>query len=360
MRTLRAMASEPHLPAVTDRRRGALLRALLERPGPPVVIGVAGDSGSGKTTYTNGLRRILGADLVGTIAMDGYHKEDRAVRQLSGRLPLDPEMNHLPLLREHLEALTRGETVHLPRYDHTSGTFLPPQPFRAPPILVVEGLHALYPELAPLLDYTLFVDPDRDIKWRWKIARDTQYRGHEVQLLADEMRRRESAYRRWIEWQKTDADVVIKIHPSRLRELAGDEYWEAPPDNCYRMELIFQPTHAPLPNPRLSFNLARMFGEDPLPFMLAVVPRSYWGRRANTIHLDGLMPARAVSVLERQIVKYTGIPLQSHHLAGLRKHERMPAIVFAQLLIAWPILEHIADLLARREAAPVAVAEEEG
>lgn len=342
------MMSPP--PDVTPgvRLRSPPLRSLLGRGGPPIIIGVAGDSGSGKSTYTNGLRRMLGDDIVGTIAMDGYHKEDRATRIVSGRSPLDPEMNHLALLREHLEALRRGETVGIPRYDHSSGTFLRPQPFRAPPILVLEGLHALYPEFAPLLDYTVFVDPARDIKWRWKIARDTQYRGHEVHPLAEEMRRRESAYRRWIEFQKTDANVVIKIHASKLAYLANHEYWGKPPADAYHMELIFQPMHAPLPNLRLSFSLARMLGEDPLPFALCVVPRSYWGRRANAIHLDGLMPARAVGVLQRQIMRFTGITIDPADLVGVRKHERMPAILFTQLLVTWPILEHVAYLLQSR------------
>jgi len=336
------------LPVSPSRHHAQTLRALLERPGRPVIIGVAGDSGAGKTTYTNGLRRMLGDDIVGMIPMDGYHKEDRATRRRSGRSPLDPDANHLSLLREHLEALRRGEVVHIPGYDHVSGTLTSPKPFAPRPILVLEGLHALYPEFAPLLDYRVFVDPAREIKLRWKIARDTQYRGHAVQPLADEIRRREAEFRRWIEFQKTDANVVIKINKSKLRLLASDEYWDTPPDGCFHVELIFQPTHTPLPPLRLSFSLARMLGEDPLPFALAVVPRSYWGRQANSIHLDGLMPPRVVSVLQRQIERFTGIEVGEARTAGALKHERMPAIAFTQLLVTWPILEHIAHILQTR------------
>lgn len=322
------------------------LRELLQRPGPPILIGVAGDSGSGKTTYTNGLRRMLGRDIVGTIAMDGYHKEDRARRRLSGRLPLDPEANHLSVLRSHLEALRRGETVAIPIYNHGSGDFDPPRLMRAPPILVVEGLHALYSDFLPLLDFTVYVDPDRAIKWDWKVARDTQYRGHVVEYLNEEMLARESAYKRWIEFQKTDARVVIKIHRSRLGELAQNEYLGEPPENCFHMELIFQPVHADLPPLRLPFNLARALGPEPNPFMFAVVPRTYWGRRTTAIHIDGVMTRRTVSVLEKQIVQFTGIPLSTDE--SRMKHERMSAIQFTQLVVTWPILEHIADILEQR------------
>ncbi|HXH04140.1 MAG TPA: phosphoribulokinase [Candidatus Competibacteraceae bacterium] len=322
------------------------LRELLRRPGPPIFIGVAGDSGSGKTTYTNGLRRMLGPDIVGTIAMDGYHKEDRAQRRRSGRLPLDPEANYLGQLRRDLEALRRGETVEIPIYNHRTGTFDPPRAVTAPPILIIEGLHALYPEFLPLLDYRIYVDPDRDIKWRWKVARDTKYRGHQVEYLTEEMLAREAAYKRWIEFQKTDANVVIKIHSSRLADLAQNEYLGEPPENCFYMELIFQPIGTPLPTMRVPFNLARALGADPNPFLFAVVPRTYWGRRATAIHLDGQMTRRNVSALEKHIVAFTGIPPIDGE--ERMKHERVSAIRFTQLVVLWPILEHITDLLLRR------------
>jgi len=347
------MKSEANV-AVSNEAPRLTLRTLLKRPGPPILIGVAGDSGSGKTTYTNGLRRMLGPDIVDTIAMDGYHKDDRKQRQRSGRLPLDPDANRLDLLKQHLEALKRGETVEIPIYNHHSGTFEAPCPFTAPPILVVEGLHALYPEFLPLLDFTVYVDPARDIKWRWKIARDLAYRGHGMDYLTEEMLKREAGYRRWIEFQKTDASVVIKIQTSRMKTLARNEYRGHVPDNCYHMELIFQPITKPLPHLRLSFNLATMLSDNPHPFMLAVVPRNYWGRQANAIHLDGMMTRKNVSVLERQIAEFTGIPLGEEDEP--MQHERLSVIQFTQLLVTWPILEHIAHILEQRTGPEVAMA----
>ncbi|MEZ5592335.1 MAG: phosphoribulokinase [Gammaproteobacteria bacterium] len=326
--------------------RNKVLRKLIEQSGPPILIGVAGDSGSGKTTYTNGLRRMLGHDIVGTIACDGYHKENRPQRRRSGQIPLDPEANHLDLLYQHLLALKRGEQVQVPIYNHRTGTFDAPRPLTAPPILVVEGLHALYPQFLPLLDFAIFVEPDRDIKQRWKIARDLRYRGHIVEYLTAEIRQREAGYKRWIEFQKTDANAVIKIHQSHLQHLSDYQLEVELPQDTYHMEVIFQPVSMPLPDLRVPINLARMLGEEPNPFMLSVVPCRYWGRRANVIHLDGIMTRRNVLALERQIVEFTGIPLRAGDPD--QQHERMSALQFTQLLVTWPILEHIAHILQKR------------
>lgn len=323
------------------------LRALLRQHGRPILIGVAGDSGSGKTTYTNGLRRMLGPDIVATLSTDGYHKENREQRRRSGRIPLDPEANRLELLQQHLEQLRRGESVEVPVYNHRSGDFERPRRLAPPTILVVEGLHALYPQFLPLLDFTVFVEPDRAIKQRWKIARDIAYRGHAVEYLTEEIRRREAGYKRWIEFQKTDADVVIKIHHSRLPELAEQQLLGDLPAVCYHMELIFRPIQMPLPALRVPLNLARMLGEEPNPFLCCVIPRNYWGRRANAIHLDGVMTRRSVAALERQIVEFTGIPLVTRKPG--QQHERVSAIQFTQLLVIWPILEHIAHQLGWRQ-----------
>lgn len=96
----------------SDTRKNAdciNLRKLLQELKEPIIIGIAGDSGSGKSTYSNGIKRMLGTDIVQTIHMDGYHKENREQRKISGKLPLDPLCNRFDLLKEHLALLKRGE-----------------------------------------------------------------------------------------------------------------------------------------------------------------------------------------------------------------------------------------------------------
>ncbi len=131
----------------------------------PIIIGIAGDSGSGKTRFSKGIRQLLGPERVFTIEMDGYHKENREERKKSGRLPLDPAMNHLDLVLTHLQQLKEGKSIQLPIYNHDSGNFDPPISFSPTPIIILEGLFALYPEFLPYLDFTIYVDPSRDVKW---------------------------------------------------------------------------------------------------------------------------------------------------------------------------------------------------
>ncbi len=319
------------------------IRALLGTYERPILLGVAGDSGSGKTTYSNGIRRLLGNDIVTSISLDGYHKEDRAQRRRSGRLPLDPAANHLDLIRSHLAGLRTGKSVEIPIYNHQTGSFDIPQVITATPVIIVEGLHALYPEFAEFLDFTLYVDSDREVKWRWKMERDVIDRGHDPDDVEDEMQRRETAYKRWIDFQKTHADVVIKIHESHLSALANQHYDGSIPDNCYHMEVIVSPTDDPLPPLHLPVDLNALTQGDAPPFMLAAVPSTYWGKRVNVMHVDGVIPLDSLQQLETEIMGLTGL----HAEIGLGQpdQESNSTIRFTQSLVAWPFLGHIAAML---------------
>ncbi|HEY9743082.1 MAG TPA: phosphoribulokinase [Coleofasciculaceae cyanobacterium] len=322
------------------------LRYLLKRLRSPIIIGVAGDSGSGKTTYSDGIRRLLGRDVVDTIAMDGYHKEDREQRQKSDRLPLDPDANHLDLLQEHLAALKQGKSVEVPIYNHATGKFDPPRPFSPSPIIIVEGLHALYPELLPWLDFSIYVDPDHQVKWQWKFDRDVKRRGHRAEKLEADMLRREAAYKRWLDFQKTSANVVIKIYQSHLQELARHQFMGVLPECCYKVELIVDPAPVPLPTLPLPFDLAAMLEVNQPPFLLAAVPSTYWGRQVMIIHIDGVLSHQTIAELEEHIVAFTGIPVEEAIVN--QEHELVCATQFVQLLITWRFLEQVNYLLEER------------
>src|SRR5512137_1924426 len=88
-------------------------------------IGVAGDSGSGKTTFTQGVRSIFGNDLVSTITLDDYHRFYSDGRKEQGLMPLDTKANHIDLLEQDLIQLRRGEPINKPVYNHTTGIFDP-------------------------------------------------------------------------------------------------------------------------------------------------------------------------------------------------------------------------------------------
>ncbi|OGG00350.1 phosphoribulokinase [Candidatus Gottesmanbacteria bacterium RBG_13_37_7] len=309
------------------------------------MIGITGDSGSGKTTYSNGIRRLLGPDIVTTIDMDGYHKENREQRKKSGKLPLDPSMNKLDLLLEHLKLLKEGKSVMVPIYDHEKGEFKPPIPFSPSPIIIIEGLHALYPEFLPYLDFSIYVDPARSVKWEWKYQRDVEKRHHIPENLIAEMLQREAAYKRFIDFQKTNASIVIKINPSKINDMARYELSCPMPTGCYKVELIIETAPILLPAIRLTFDLSAMLDPaDKSPFMLAGIPSVYWGRKVIDVYIDGILSQHTINSLRNNIVAYTGIPLNEAmdlQYAPLQEHEHVTATQFAQLVIAWRFLEQI-------------------
>src|SRR5437867_301660 len=91
----------------------------------PVLLGLAGDSASGKSTLSRGIEYILGAERVGRVCTDDYHRYDRTERSRLHVTPLDPDANRLDLLEEHLRALSGGQSIRKPIYDHATGTFFP-------------------------------------------------------------------------------------------------------------------------------------------------------------------------------------------------------------------------------------------
>lgn len=300
----------------------------------PIIIGIAGDSGSGKTRFSKGIRQLLGEESVYTIEMDGYHKENREQRKASGRLPLDPEMNKLDLVLEHLKQLKQKNPIDIPVYNHESGNFDPPHPFNPTPIIILEGLFALYPEFLPYMDFTIYVDPSRDVKWHWKKNRDMHDRGHEAKTLEDEMLKREAAYKRWIDFQKTNATIVVKIFQSQIRHLARYEFTGTLHPDCYKYELLIEPSKNPLPSLPLPFDLAMITDIHTPPFQLASVPGKYWGRDILTIHIDGELAPNTVGALANHIERCTG-----HTLDLGSQLDPVSTTRFTQLLIAWRFLE---------------------
>ena len=92
----------------------------------PVMLGIVGDSGSGKTTITRGLVRVLGEGQVTHFCTDDYHSYDRRQRAERNITPLDPACNHLDILAQHLKHLRANEPIMKPVYQHTDGTFAAP------------------------------------------------------------------------------------------------------------------------------------------------------------------------------------------------------------------------------------------
>ena len=144
----------------------------------PIVLGVVGDSGAGKTTLTRGLARVLGEANVSYVSGDDYHRYERAERAHLGVTPLDPRANHLDILGQHLGHLRRREPILKPVYDHRDGTLTRPEYVSPKRFIIVEGLFGLYTErMRECFDVKVYLDPDEGLRRLWKITRDTTKRG---------------------------------------------------------------------------------------------------------------------------------------------------------------------------------------
>jgi len=180
----------------------------------PVMLGIVGDSGSGKTTITRGLVRVLGEDQVSHFCTDDYHRYDRRQRAERDITPLDPECNHLDVLAQHLEHLRRKEPIMKPVYQHHDGTFGPPEYFVPRRFVVCEGLLGFHSrELAQSFDVRVYLDPPEDLRRHWKVQRDCSRRGYTTDQVLSELDRREPDSERWIRPQRHLADLIVSFQP---------------------------------------------------------------------------------------------------------------------------------------------------
>jgi phosphoribulokinase len=295
--------------------------------GQPFIIGVAGDSGSGKTTFTKIISIVLGPSRVSTITLDDYHRYDRMERAALSITPLHPDANRFDRLESDVAALKRGETIQKPVYNHTDGTFDPDIPFSPKQIIILEGLHPLFTEeLREMIDLSIFVDPDRDVKYNWKIRRDVGERGHTREAVLAEIRQREPDYEEYVAFQRQYADYVIKIEESRAAP--GRD----PP--VYSVSLLqADPTACLLTNVPFTLDLSRILPLADGPFGIEGGIVELDGRSRVSLRLDGYLPYGFARSLEESIETQTEICA----LPFFPGKQVSPTDVIA-LLIAWQII----------------------
>ncbi len=180
-----------------------------------IVVGVAGDSGAGKTTITRGLVRVLGETDVTHVSADDYHRYDRRRRRELGVTPLHPDSNHLDILTQHLIHLRRGEPVLKPVYSHRDGTFRPPEYVRPANFVVVEGLLNFHTEtLRGVHDVRVALTPPEGLRRAWKLKRDCTRRGYTTDEVLAELDRRQQDSERFVQPQREHADIVVAFRPN--------------------------------------------------------------------------------------------------------------------------------------------------
>lgn len=152
---------------------------------PSLVLAIIGDSGAGKTTVCSAVAALLGPEQVLDFRLDDYHRFTREQRAERGLTPLDPAVHNLELMAEHLARLRAGHTVLNRSYEHGNGTFGPTRAMEPRDIVLACGLLGLATtDLANLYDLSVFLRPEPELLYRWKLRRDVIFRGYtEAQAL---------------------------------------------------------------------------------------------------------------------------------------------------------------------------------
>jgi phosphoribulokinase len=186
------------------------LRAARGAGDGPVVLGLAGDSASGKSTLSRGIEYVLGAGRVARVCTDDYHRYDRAERARLGVTPLDPAANRMDMMAEHLRTLASGRAVVKPTYRHATGAFGPPEALAPGEIVIVEGLLPLIDRrVRDAIDVAVFLEPEEVLRRRWKLERDVFERGYRAADVVEEVHRREPDAAAFVRPQRTFADVIV-------------------------------------------------------------------------------------------------------------------------------------------------------
>ncbi len=180
----------------------------------PIILGVVGDSATGKTTLSRGLVRMLGENNVTHVAADDYHRYDRRQRAEHGITPLHPDCNYIDIMERHFAELREGHAILKPVYQHKDGTFGPPVYTKPNQFTLIEGLLGYHTEaLRDSYDVRVFLAPPEELRRKWKVQRDCSRRGYTTDQVLEELDRREPDSELYIRPQQRWADIVVSFMP---------------------------------------------------------------------------------------------------------------------------------------------------
>ena len=180
----------------------------------PLVIGIAGGSGSGKTTVAQALMERVGPEHVAFLPHDAYYRDfSHLPPEKRAQVNYDhPDSLETPLLVEHIRRLREGRVIERPVYDFTRHARRAETVRVEPrPIILVEGILILAePELRHQLDIKIYVDTDADLRFIRRLLRDVEERGRTVEsVIRQYLTTVRPMHLEFVEPSKRYADIII-------------------------------------------------------------------------------------------------------------------------------------------------------
>jgi uridine kinase len=179
-----------------------------------IILGVAGGSGSGKTTVVEEILRSLHPASISVIHHDSYYK-DLVHLPIEERAEVNfdhPDALETGLLVEHLTKLRVGESVDVPVYDFATHTRTDEvRTVEATGVIIVDGILVLAdPRLRDLIDIKVFVDTDDDIRFIRRLRRDIRDRGRSFESVVDQyLSTVRPMHQAFVEGSRSYADIII-------------------------------------------------------------------------------------------------------------------------------------------------------
>jgi len=180
----------------------------------PVIIGIAGGTGSGKTTVARAIYDRVGKDRIEWISHDSYYRSfDELTPEERHRINFDhPDSLESELLARHLDVLRKGSSVDVPLYDFASFSRKQETQHVEPrKVIIVEGILVLAePELRKQIDIKLFVDTPADIRFVRRLVRDIKSRGRSLESVVEQyLNTVRPMHEEFVEPSKRHADLII-------------------------------------------------------------------------------------------------------------------------------------------------------
>ncbi|WP_281829965.1 MULTISPECIES: uridine kinase [Lactobacillus] len=181
----------------------------------PVIIGIAGGSGSGKTTIAHEIAdEINDDDHITILTQDSYYKDNTGV-PMAERKKINydhPDAFDMPLLEAQLNQLLHRKPIEMPTYDFTAHTRSEKTIYVEPSdIIILEGILVLSNEaIRNLMDIKVYVDTDDDIRFIRRLERDMKERGRSLDSVINQyLSTVKPMYHQFIEPTKRYADIIV-------------------------------------------------------------------------------------------------------------------------------------------------------